>query len=262
MPDEATRRAPSSGPAASSSRRRSAAGLGAVPEPGLVTLHLWGVPGRAVPRAVLHMAADRGPVRRSRGLRFAKLLGTGSGRTFTPHDADLRRWGLLAVWDDASAADAFDLGGVVGTWRRFASEEWVARLRPLASRGLWSRQEPFGRPSPGPWAGPVAAVTRARLVLRRAPGFWRAVPAVSADLHQAPGLRLALGIGEAPLGLQGTFSVWSSSADLNAFAYGRAAHTAVVERTERERWYAEELFARFAVLSTSGTLDGADPLRG
>ena len=31
-----------------------------MPEPGLVTLHLWHVPGRAVPRAVLHMAADRG----------------------------------------------------------------------------------------------------------------------------------------------------------------------------------------------------------
>lgn len=260
MPDDTPRPATGTGPAAPSPRRRASESRCADSQPGLVTLHLWGVPRSAVPRAVLHMAADRGPLRRTHGLRFAKLLGTGSGRTFTPRDADLRRWGLLAVWDDASAADAFDQGGVARTWRRFATEEWGARLRPLAARGRWSGEEPFGRPSPGSWDGPVAAVTRARLVLRRAPRFWRSVPAVSADLHRAAGLQLALGIGEAPLGLQGTFSIWSSSAALNAFAYQRAAHASVVERTDRERWYAEELFARLAVLSTSGTLDGVDPL--
>jgi hypothetical protein len=230
-------------------------------EPGLVTLHLWDVAALAVPRAVLHMAVDRAALARTPGLRFAKLLGTGSGRTFTPRDADPRRWGLLAVWDDTPAATAFEQDGVPATWRRFAVEEWVARLRPLSARGRWSGREPFGHPSPRPWDGPVAAVTRARLALSRATGFWRAVPAVSADLHRAPGLQVALGIGEAPLGLQGTFSVWRCSSDLNDFAYARAPHAAVIERTERERWYAEELFARFAVLSTRGTLDGVDPLR-
>ena len=226
----------------------------------LVTLHLWGVPRRAVPRAVLHMATDRIPLRRVPGLRFAKLLGTGSGRTFTVHDADPLRWGLLAVWDDAAAADAFEAGPVPGAWRRFADEQWAARLEPLAARGRWSRREPFGEPQPRPWAGPVAAVTRARLVLRRAATFWAAVPPVSADLYEAPGLRMALGIGEAPLGLQGTFSVWDSTSALNAFAYRRAPHAAVIARTQREGWYAEELFARFALLSATGTIDGADPL--
>ena len=133
-------------------------------------------------------------------------------------------------------------------------------MQPLTTRGLWSRREPFGRPVPSRWDGPVAAVTRARLVTRRAVRFWSAVPPVSADLHRSPGLRMALGIGEAPLGLQGTFSVWESGAALNAFAYDRAPHAAVVERTAREGWYAEELFARLAVLGTSGTLDGGDPL--
>jgi hypothetical protein len=93
-------------------------------------------------------------------------------------------------------------------------------------------------------------------VPRRALAFWRAVPPVSADLHAGAGLRLALGIGEAPIGLQGTFSVWESAAALNDFAYGRPAHAAVVDRTAREGWYAEELFARFAVLSATGTIGG------
>jgi hypothetical protein len=206
------------------------------------------------------MATDRARIRRSPGLRFGKLLGTGTGRTFTVRDADPRRWGLLAVWDDEAAADAGADGPVLRGWRAFADEEWSARLRPLTARGLWSRREPFGRPVPTRWDGPVAALTRARLVTRRAVRFWSAVPPVSADLHRSPGLRMALGIGEAPLGLQGTFSVWTSGAALNAFAYDRAPHAAVVARTATEGWYAEELFARLAVLSTAGTLDGADPL--
>jgi hypothetical protein len=90
--------------------------------------------------------------------------------------------------------------------------------------------------------------------------FWRAVPPVSGDLHAGPGLRFALGIGEAPIGLQGTFSVWNSARALNEFAYGRPAHVAVVRRTAEEGWYAEELFARFAVLSAAGTVGGRDPL--
>ena len=226
----------------------------------VVTLHLWGVPARAVPSAVLHMAADRRPLRTTPGLGFGKLLGTGSGRTFTARDADPRRWGLLAVWDDEAAADSFCAGRVPQRWRRFADEEWVTRLEPLAARGRWSGREPFGTPAPRPWDGPVAAITRARLVLRRAARFWAAVPPVSADLHRTPGLRLAVGIGEAPLGLQGTFSIWDSSAALNAFAYRGDAHTAVVARTPTEGWYAEELFARFAVRSATGTVDGVDPL--
>ncbi|MGY1710655.1 monooxygenase [Geodermatophilus sp. SYSU D00758] len=226
----------------------------------IATLHVWGVPTRAVPGALLRMAADRRALRRTPGLRFAKLLGTGSGRTFTLSDTDPRRWALLAVWDDARAAERFARGPVPGRWRRLADEEWSVRLRPLTARGLWSRQEPFGRPWPQRWDGPVAAVTRARLVPRKALSFWRAVPPVSADLHASPGLRLAIGIGEAPLGLQGTFSLWDSAAALGAFAHRRAPHREVVARTAREGWYAEELFARLGVLDAEGTIGGRDPL--
>ena len=218
----------------------------------VVTLHVWGVPGRAVPAALLRMAADPPLLRRTPGLRFGKLLGTGHGRTFTVRDADPRTWALLAVWDGEP-----DEGiAVLRRWRRVAAEEWSVRLRALSARGRWSRREPFGRPAPVRWDGPVAAITRARLVPRRALTFWRAVPPVSADLRGSPGLRLALGIGEAPIGLQGTVSVWASAADLTAFAYERAPHAAVVRRTPGERWYAEELFARFALLAAEGTVGG------
>jgi heme-degrading monooxygenase HmoA len=224
------------------------------------TLHVWHVPARRVPVALVRAGTGRLALRGVPGLRFAKLLGTGDGRTFTVRDADPRRWALLAVWEDDAAAEDVVRGRGFRRWRAAADEEWSVLLRPLAARGRWSRREPFGHPEPRRWDGPVAAVTRARLTPRKAATFWRAVPPVSADLHAGGGLRLALGVGEAPIGLQGTFSVWDSAAALNAFAYGRPAHTAVVRRTAEEGWYAEELFARFAVLSATGTVDGRDPL--
>ena len=229
------------------------------PVPALVTLHLWRVPPRSAGTALLRMATDRARVRRTPGVRFAKLLGTGDGRTFTTRDADPTRWGLLATWAREEDAARFEDGPVARAWRQAAVETWRVDLRPVASRGTWSGRRPFGDPVPARSDGPVAALTRARLRPAVAASFWRAVPPVSADLRDRPGLRAAVGIGEAPLGLQGTFSLWESGTSVREFARG-AAHAAVVARTEPERWYAEELFARFDVVGSRGTLDGRDPL--
>jgi hypothetical protein len=206
------------------------------------------------------MAGDRGLLGRTAGLRFAKLLGTGDGRTFTVRDADRNRWGLLATWDAAADATEFETGRVARGWGRIADERLRVDLRPLTSRGRWSGREPFGTPEPDrAYDGPVAALTRARIRARRMGTFWRAVPPVSADLHAVAGLRLALGVGEAPVGLQGTFSLWDSPAAVTAFAYQRPAHVAAVRRTAEVGWYSEELFARFAVLAVEGTVGGRTP---
>ena len=229
------------------------------PVPAVVTLHVWGVPNRHIPRAAARMALDRRPLRRTSGLRFAKLLGTGDGRTFTVRDADPRHWALLATWDSADAADAFERGPTAHAWSALSDERLRVALRPLSARGEWSRRRPFGEPVPARWDGPVASVTRARIRTRRALTFWRSVPPVSADLWTSQGLRLALGIGEAPVGLQGTFSLWESADALSDFAYRRSPHLEAVRRTAELGWYAEELFARFAVLDVEGTYLGKAP---
>lgn len=224
--------------------------------PPLVTLHLWGVARRHVPGAVVRMGTHRRPLRRTEGIGFHKLLGTGDGRTFTVRDADPRHWGVLATWARPTDAAAFDSGAVVRSWDAIAEERLRVVLRPLSARGTWARHTPFGDPVPRPSDGPVAAITRARLVPAKAVTFWRAVPPVSADVHAAAGLRLAVGVGEAPVGLQGTFSVWDSAPALNDFAYGRAAHLEAIRRTASTGWYAEELFARFSVVEAEGSFAG------
>jgi hypothetical protein len=220
------------------------------PVPALVTLHVWHVPRGKVPAALARMARDRGRARRTPGVRFAKMLGTGS--SFSLRDSDPRRWAKLSTWSTPGPDP------VAASWAGLAEETLRLELRPLASTGRWSGREPFGSPVPARHEGPVLALTRARLVPTQAATFWRAVPPVTAALRAAPGLRASLAVGEAPVGLQGTISLWDCAADLRAFAYDSPAHQQVITQTTRAGWYAEELFARFEVLHVEGTLDGQD----
>jgi hypothetical protein len=226
----------------------------------VVLLHVWRVPARAVPLALGRMAVDpfrlRRDVRRDPGMRFGKLLGTGTGETFGLTDADPTRYAALTVFGDDEAAQRFAAGPVVAGWDRLARTAVRLRLRPIASRGRWSGRDPFagvGTPDAKAGAdGPVLAITRARLRPSRAVTFWRAVPPVVTALRAAPGLLARFGVGEAPIGWQGTVSVWRTTAELVDFAYRQPEHRAAIARTATARWYAEELFARFAVCEITG----------
>ncbi|MHA3704804.1 monooxygenase [Jatrophihabitans sp. YIM 134969] len=177
---------------------------------------------------------------------FARLLGTGDSR-FTPGAADLTRWVVLTVWTSAPQP-------VTPPWARRAVDHWGARLAPIASRGHWAGRAPFVPSGARDWSGEVLALTRARLRARRATTFWRSVPPVASSVAGADGLQASMGIGEAPVGYQGTLSLWRDRAAVAAYAWRDPAHRAVVDRTPGEDWYAEELFARFAVVERTGSL--------
>ncbi|MEU4833478.1 spheroidene monooxygenase [Streptosporangium sp. NPDC023615] len=247
-----------------------------------------------------YMAYDRPVLRRTPGLVFWRLLGSGRGSS-TSLAADLRRWALFAVWREEDDLDRFlATSPMSARWRSEATESWHVRLTPLASRGRWDGVEPFGTlpeggrgagaggtggptgPSgvPGPAAtpdpagarspagtagtagpgGPVAVLTRASVRPSRLVPFYRSVPEVDRLLAEQDGRLASVGIGEWPLARQGTFSLWRDEAAMRAFAHRGRAHRQVIGRTRAERWYSEDLFARFAPYASEGTWDGADPL--
>jgi hypothetical protein len=200
-----------------------------------VTLHVWRVPPHRVGSAMLRLAF---PPRRT--ARFVKFLGTGNG--FEPKNADLTRYAAVTVSDEPVEYPG---------WDRIAKQSATVDLEPLSSRGSWSGKTPFDA-QPRRTDGMVLALTRARLRPTRALSFWRAIPPVTREIAQAPGLLASFGIGEAPIGWQGTVSLWRDAADLTRFAYRQPEHRAVIARTPADRWYAEELFARFAVRGIAG----------
>jgi hypothetical protein len=240
-----------------------------------------------VPAALVRIATDRFALRHTPGACFAKLLGTGGARTFSLRDARPDRWALLVAWSRAEDAAAFEHSAVARRWTRLATEHWRLAMTPLGAHGHWSHATPFGAPRPAAhtFAAPtpgapsgavtapdtrtgvasprdevVAVLTRARLRWRVARSFWRAVPPVAAELAGQDGLLIAFGIGERPVGVQGTFSLWRSAATVERFAYRGNAHAAAIRQAGEQRWYAEELFARFAVVDAAGSVDGRDPL--
>jgi hypothetical protein len=162
----------------------------------------------------------------------------------------------VVSWSDARSADGFERRPVAASWRRLASGYCRLDLTPVASRGAWAGQRPFEpTDSEQPTKGTVLALTRARLRPTRAVRFWRSIGPVAAGARSNPGLLAAFGIGEAPIGWQGTVSLWRDSSDLVEFAYRHPEHRAAIADTPVRRWYAEELFARFAVVRIAGDRD-------
>ena len=218
----------------------------------IAVIYFWQIKKVLLPVAILFMAIHKFALKRLPGVSFVKLLGTGKGESFTPKDADPYRWGALVTIQQDSL-DNLDKSKVIRGWQKIAKKEYRAILKPISVHGLWSGKQPF-EVEKFDWNGKIAAITRARIVWRKNLIFWQAVPPVTISLHQSPGLINAIGIGEAPIGLQGTFSLWENAAQLRDFAYKGQAHTQAIKATEENKWYSEELFSRFAVVQERGGL--------
>ena len=232
----------------------------------LASFHLARYPRASAPDGMARMVFDRPLLARTPGLRFWKLMGTGRGASMTL-GADLRRWALFAVWEDEAALDAFlDGSEVIERRTALGAESFDVRLAPLRARGAWGGSDPLagakGDDAPASEGEPVAVLTRATIRPARLLAFYRAIPPTSDELARQPGMLASVGVGEWPLARQGTFSLWASSADVRAYSAGQPGHREVMRRTRAERWYSEELFARFRPYGQRGTWDGRDPLAG
>jgi len=193
------------------------------------------------------------PLRAVPGLRFAKALGSGQRGGFGLKPS-LSRQGLFAVFEHEDAADAFLAGPTVQAYRAHAGELCLVKLRATSCRGSWGGQAigVSAKVDPGL---PVAALTRASIRPLKALRFWSRSPPAEAALERAEGCLLAMGLGEAPLLRQATFSVWESQAAMDAYARS-GAHQEAIRASLQGDWFSESMFVRFVPLQITGCWKG------
>jgi spheroidene monooxygenase len=189
------------------------------------------------------------------GLLFYKVLGSGrhGGFGLVP---SLSHQGLFTAFDHETQARAFlEKSPVLDRYRQHAAEFAWLLLKPSSVRGSWSGFSPGISEQRSEQKGPVASLTRASIRPRKLRAFWSQSPAAEADLTQAEGCRLAVGLGEAPLLRQATFSLWDSLDHMNAYARS-GAHLRAIQTAYRDEHFSESMFVRFSVQSAGGEWKG------
>ncbi|MEO6405561.1 MAG: spheroidene monooxygenase [Ferruginibacter sp.] len=234
-----------------------------------VSLTIIRYPKRFVPIALLAMAFHRLPLWLNKNISFYKLMGSGRNGTFDKHP-DWQQWAIFMV--RKNAIDITELneslyykklfGNLIAGWFKFFKcETWTVFLEPVVSHGSWDGSNPFGKiQAHQNLEGTIAVLTRATIHYNKLKAFWANVPQVQIQMQHAEGLIVSFGIGEVPFIKQATFSVWSSESAMKAFAYDMQQHKDVIKKTRDEGWYREEMFSRFLVLGTRGSINGIDPL--
>jgi spheroidene monooxygenase len=199
---------------------------------------------------------QRGPLQGTPGLGFSKVLGSGRGGGFGMAPG-LQHHGLFLVFDTEDHARGFvDGSPLLAAYRDHAAEWATAVLRATASRGNWSGAA-MAVTAAAPAQGPLAALTRASIRPRHAAEFWRHSPAAQNALARSPGCHLAVGLGEAPLLRQATFSLWSGVDAMSAYAR-HGAHGQAARASMDGGWFSETMFVRFAPLALAGHWKGCD----
>ena len=183
----------------------------------------------------------------SEGLIDVKMMGAGGGSGFSIFP-DLRRYAVLLFFKTEQEALHYVERSKQLKWYMDGSADClVCLLSPYKGHGQWVGVDPFVYDSTiMSNDDPIAVLTRATIRSNALPDFWRNVPKVAAFMHSAPALH-QVGIGEYPIFMQATFSIWKNLKSLKETAYTNTPHAEVVKKTRERNWYKEELFAEFAI---------------
>ncbi len=187
------------------------------------------------------------------GLTFWKPLGVGSGNGFSIWP-DWSTFGLLTVFESINHAQNFLDSEVITEYETTSESHSHILMHSVKAHGKWSKQEPFASDTTFDKEKPIAVITRATIKPKLAYKFWRYVPSVSKSMDGYDGLVFTKGIGEWPILMQATFSMWQKADDMMAYAYSNEKHADMVKKTRELGWYSEELFSRFHPFEIRGNM--------
>ena len=146
------------------------------------------------------------------GMRFAKVMGSGYEGGFSLKPSSSRQ-GLFLVFHTALAATDVTCSA--------------------------------------PKQGPIAALTRASIHLRKASAFWNHAPPSQNAIEGVQGVQLAVGLGEAPFLRQATFTIWDNVPAMDAYARS-GPHLEAIKAAAQNQYFSESMFARFVPISING----------
>jgi hypothetical protein len=207
----------------------------------------------------LRLVAGAGAYKDVPGLTMAKVMGSGHGGGFSLRPSPTHQ-GLICTFSHLDFALAFLDSPAVQAYRNRARECWTGVMAVQSGRGHWDKQA-WGASSPEALGnsaapqGPFAVLTRASFLPSKTMAFWRYAPAAQAELKHSPGCLLAMGLGEAPLVRQCTFSLWQDTAAMLAYAH-QGAHQLASAAAYKHQFFSESLFVRMQVLRMSGVWQG------
>lgn len=193
------------------------------------------------------------------GLVFGKVMGSGHGGGFGLRPSATHQ-GFIGMFDSVERAQAFLEGDLITSVRQRAAEHWSGLLEVVSARGQWDGQAwgvtpraevaTLGAADEGE-PRPLAALTRASIRPAKAMQFWRNAPPAQNAMQTADGCLLAMGLGEAPLVRQCTFSLWRDTPAMLAYAH-QGAHKQAIEAAYRHKYFSESMFVRMRLLSHEG----------
>ncbi|MFM1925181.1 MAG: Spheroidene monooxygenase [Pseudomonadota bacterium] len=213
----------------------------------------------------LRLVAGPTPYKDVPGMTMAKVMGSGHGGGFSLRPSATHQ-GLICTFSHLDWAQKFLESPAIEAYRSRARECWTGVLAVQSARGHWDKQawQASSAQALGAQAqpqadaaneAPLAVLTRASIVPTKAMAFWRYAPAAQADLGQAPGCLLAMGLGEVPLVRQCTFSLWKDTAAMLQYAH-QGAHQTASAAAYKHQFFSESLFVRMQVLQMSGLWQG------
>jgi len=188
-----------------------------------------------------------------KGLLFFKFLGTGGGKGFSLCP-DFSTYAFMGVWEHKNDYENFiSQNPVFSQYQKRATTQRDLILTSVKSHGKWSGINPFQKSettiSEEASTKKAVVITRATLNWSRLISFWRSVPAASKAIENARGIQYYKGIGEWPFIQQATISIWDDFDAVNSFAYKGKEHANIVKKTRQKKWYKEDLFSRFYLVS-------------
>ena len=188
------------------------------------------------------------------GLVFFKVLGSGKDAGFGLQPSFVHQGALFHFRAESFASQFLKTSEIISTYKEKSDEFFLSKLEPISSRGSWSGNtidiEKFQ-----PSLGPVASLTRASIRLSKAKRFWSFAPAAEISLANKKGCMLAVGLGEAPVLRQATFSIWESLECLDTYAR-TGSHLNAIRAAAKEKYFKESMFVRFKAMHLEGSWKG------